>query len=362
MRAAVLFLALLGALLLASAALAAGSDPLVSPRQLTQGRGNHLRPAWSPDGRQIAYQANDGGGNYAIWVINRDGSGNRRLTDGAGDDRRPAWSPDGSLIAFDSARGADRDIWIVPSGGGAPRRLTDLPGDETFVSFSPDGRQIAFYTYLDGVMEIATLPVTGGRPRILTQGLASVAERNCTFACHSVSWSPDGTRLAYTGGDQRNVFVMNSDGSNPQRVTNRDRIGAYHFPDWLADGSLVFISDERGEKPWTDIWRLDPNGMLQQLYTRVDHGGPFAWSPDGKAVAFHSPRTGQFQIYLAELEGNGIGGPLATFRAGFASSDPMRTVQAPAVWAAAGVVLLLLAVGLGLSIFWLRQRSTRRSP
>ncbi|GIW07633.1 MAG: hypothetical protein KatS3mg060_2438 [Dehalococcoidia bacterium] len=358
MRGLALLAAGLTAMLVSSLALAADGDPLLSPRQVTDGPGNHLRPAWSPDGRQIAYQANQGGGGHAIWIVNRDGSGHRKLTDGTGDDRRPAWSPDGQFIAFDSARSGDRDIWIVPSAGGAPRRLTSASGDETFASWSPDGRQIAYYTYADGVMEVAVSDVSGTGTRTLTRGLASVEQKNCTFGCHAVSWNRDGSQIAYTSGDQRRVLVTNADGSGLHEAPNGQRIGTYHFPDWLADGSLIFISDERGEKPWTDVWRLTPAGELTRLFTRIDHGGPFAWSPDGHAVAFHSPRSGQFHIYVADLEGDGIG-LLARYRSGLASASPEAVARPIALAAAIGsVVVAALAAG-GVGLWWLRGRRRR---
>jgi TolB protein len=358
-RALALLSAGLVVMLASGLALAAGGDPLLTPRQITEGPGNHLRPAWSPDGRQLAYQANTGGSGHAIWVVNRDGSGHRKLTDGIGDDRRPAWSPDGQFIAFDSARNGGRDIWVVPSSGGAPRRVTSAPGDETFPSWSPDGRQIAYYTYSDGVLDVGVSDVSGTGARTLTKGLASLEQKNCTFACHAVAWNASGSEIAYTSGDQRRVLVSNADGSGLREAPNGQRIGTYHYPDWLADGSLLFLSDERGEKPWTDVWRLTPSGELTRLFTRIDHGGPFAWSPDGRAVAFHSPRSGQFQIYVAELEGEGVG-LLARYRTGLASSSPEATARPVALAAAIGSVVVAALAASGVGLWWLRSRTRRR--
>lgn len=105
-------------------------------------------PAWSPDGRSIAFTAYHGGGP-AIWVMATDGSGARRLTaTGNWGDFSPSWSADGHTIAFQrSDRGDDGSLrtrlGLISATGGAPQFLS-LPYNAYDPRFSPDGRWLAF--------------------------------------------------------------------------------------------------------------------------------------------------------------------------------------------------------------------------
>ena len=102
--------------------------------------------AWSPDSRRIAYNSHRGDGNWAIWVMNRDGSGKRQLTHpklveprGSGGDAIGAWSPDGTRLVYSSGQFDGRELYLMNSDGSGVRRLTDWPGADGPVAWLPSG-------------------------------------------------------------------------------------------------------------------------------------------------------------------------------------------------------------------------------
>src|SRR6186713_1835452 len=105
------------------------------------------QPAWSPDGKWIAFFGYRDGG-YDLWSIAPDGTNQRKLTWGAFDDREPIWSHDGTRVAFSSDRGnplgSDYNIWTLDIRTGELRQLTKDPSEDFMPTWSPDDREIAF--------------------------------------------------------------------------------------------------------------------------------------------------------------------------------------------------------------------------
>ena len=97
-----------------------------NPKRLTNNTAWDSGPAWSPDGKNMAFYTDRAGGGE-IFVMNADGSNPYNLTNYPGLDGSPAWSPDGKLIAFSSNRGDNLDIYSMNIDGSDVRRLTDNP-------------------------------------------------------------------------------------------------------------------------------------------------------------------------------------------------------------------------------------------
>jgi Tol biopolymer transport system component len=110
-------------------------------------------PAFSPDGRKIAFLS-VGGGSPEIWVHDTGTQASAQITHLVGNSGSPSWSPDGRHIAFDSANGAGIQIYVVSADGGAPRQITAGPGENVVPSWSRDGRNIYFSSNRGGDFQI----------------------------------------------------------------------------------------------------------------------------------------------------------------------------------------------------------------
>jgi Tol biopolymer transport system component len=290
---------------LAAAQVAFAAGPIL---QVTADGTSSVRPAWSPDGTHIAFQTSESNA-YHVYTMAADGSDRRLITQGTNDDRHPVWSPDGTMLAIDTGTELKREIALVDLSSGGRTTITSLGAFSSFPSWSPDGTRLSFYVYQNGTLDLWTVNKDGSKPVQMTQTLASENKSQCTFACHGAAWSPDGSRLAYADGDQTHVYTMRSaDGTDQQKVSPDDPTGRSHFPEYLKDGRLAYVTEHINPgQSWTDIWAITPgsNQPPDALLQDVQVQGPFEFSPDGQQLLFASPRNGNFDIYVATLDAAG---------------------------------------------------------
>jgi Tol biopolymer transport system component len=275
-------------------------------RQLTNTTAANVRPAYSPDGKRIAFQSNRDG-PYQIFVMDADGGNVTQLTSGDADNRHPAWSPDGRLIAIDSGTDAVREIWTIEVSSKRRTQVTNLGAIASFPSFSPDGKGLSFYVYQTSSMDLWLTAADGrGTPARLTRNLASVDNNQCTFACHAAAWSRDGSRLALSDGDSSRVIIISASGGTPTPISPPDERS--HFPIYLADGRIIYVTEHVTiDQSWTDLWAVTPDRGTDrtEIATQVQLQGPFEFSADARQLLFSSPRSGNFEIYAVTLDAEG---------------------------------------------------------
>lgn len=206
-------------------------------RRLVHTSTNDEWPTWSPDGSKIAFVSGEpqwvkpgqpGEAAADLWVVGANGRGLKRLTRNAVKDATPAWSPDGKWIAFTSNRNGHNEVWIIAAKGG-PAHALRLAGGEP--AWSPDGRQIAFAHGRGGAArETADLYVAnsdGTAIRRLTHERVGVVS-------HHPSWSPDGRSIAFMsdrGGGHVGLWVIGANGRSARRLTQPPMEDA--DPAWL---------------------------------------------------------------------------------------------------------------------------------
>jgi Tol biopolymer transport system component len=251
-------------------------------RQLTDNEVNDYDPAWSPDGLRIVWeQETDDSYDYEdIYIMRLDSGRARRWIHTRNvDDGDSEWSPDGEWIAFrsnDGGDGADVVAVRVDKSRGTNVSAQDENSVNSYPTWSPDSKKLAFVVSWDGgdIFIARRCCSHGFKKRQITENNSRQEE--------FLDWSPDGSCILYAryqnaaAGDD--LYAISPDGTKARPVLQLP--GDQTAPAWSPDGSqIVFQSDHEGSR---DIYVMNSDGSNMTALTttpEVDEGQPAWWGP-----------------------------------------------------------------------------------
>lgn len=279
-------------------------------KQLTRGEFDHNGPAFSPDGKWVAYSSNrnnltirDKGwsNNSDLYLVSADGGEPRQLTTNPGPDNAPRFSPDGQWIAYTSSdrqnSSADQsDVKVVSVSGGAPRNLTaELDYSVSDIDWSPDGRHLYFSTAEGLTSKLYKVSPAGGKPVEISFGKE--------FVYGNFSATADGSKWVVTGGtlaEPSIVYLTGTDGARPERilaqhesldefrVAKAEAITWKGADNWEIEGVLTYPLDyQPGQRvPLVLQVHGGPHGRFSANFNQ----GAQVWAARGYAVLQGNPR------------------------------------------------------------------------
>lgn len=266
--------------------------------------------------------------HYQLYIMNADGSDLRLLTNGASSvvNQDPAFSPDGSRLAFSRyEQGKGHSISVINVDGSGLQHILNSPVSLGEPTWSPDGSKIAFIRGQDTTTQGAAYLASCGS-QIYVVDVFTHKDTNLTKGLGGTdpSWSPDGTRIAFSSYRDRNyeIYTMDPNGNDVQRLTYTDWAEAE--PAWSPDGKQIayaahlhqaivacgFIPTGRpsnlGEE-MSSIYVMESDGANQRNLDATAGGIDPAWSPDGTSLAFivFDVPYGS-QVFVTEVNGRSL--------------------------------------------------------
>ena len=237
-------------------------------QQLTKKGNITTSPAWSSNGRHMAYTSFVNG---PAQIFIRDmKTGLEKNLRFEGVQIAPIWAPNKFEFAATLTVGGDQEIYLLTGGGKMIKRLTNNRGIDVEATWSPDGKKFAFVSNRSGTPQIYIKELGSG----LVQRLTFEGRYN-TQPC----WSPKGDVIAYSSmeGGQINIYVIDVEGNNPVQIT-RDQ-GDNEAPAWSPDGSLIAFSSTREGR--SRIYVMTAFGTDQRrLLTLPGEQSQPKWSPN----------------------------------------------------------------------------------
>jgi Tol biopolymer transport system component len=284
-----------------------GTDGMLMVRDLVTGTKEQITPnnpdtfnqypAWSPDGKQIAYGTrNDKDRTACVKIV--DVASHKEVSSfKVGHSYPMEWSRDGRFLLlrrWAADRGAEASLLLLEINTGSTTVLADTIPVFSGASFSPDGRFVAYTARVAGSERVFTMPITGGKRQQVTDINGGSTPR----------WSPDGKAIAFTRSDGVYVIPV-ADGAASGTAQRVHESASAYLQSWTKSSGL-FMTTFGGESLPYQI-AVDPqtgkpaNSKAQPLAEQLHDVGFFAWSPDMRQIAFASG-WGKISIYSKERQ------------------------------------------------------------
>ena len=290
------------------------------PRRLVaDSAASDVSPAWSPDGKQIAFARGTGIYANALYVVDANGSGDAHKVADGRDVSAPKWSPDGSMLAYVShnprfslgtmhlGNDAPSAILVVTLADHKAHQITAGTSLDVSPVWAPDSRSLLFVSNRAGSRDVYRIPITrsgeaNGEPARMTTALN----------VHGIDLSRDGHTLAYSGYSPYSHIwsaPLPSPTSGPTSMAAATQITV---GDETIEGIalstngqwLAYDSDRSGNG---DVWKIPvTGGQPVQLTTHPSGDYVQDWSSDDAELAFHSYRTGAPQAYVMNADGGKV--------------------------------------------------------
>ena len=269
---------------------------------------------WSPDGKRVAYIADD-----QLWVVDASGSNPKQLTNLTGGATGPVWSPAGDRIAFTSA------VYPECSTEACNAAKEKAAAESKVKAHIADQLMFRHWTAWDSGerSHLFVVALDGTPPRDLVPGARYDIPPGPFGGSEGYAWSPDGRELTYTAKDQGradawstdlNLYAVQAGGSRPVVITGANK-GADQNPVYSPDGRFLLYASQKRAGFESDRWRL-------MVYSRADrvarellptwdrNADAYFWAPDMSAIYVQTTDAGREKLYRVKLSPSSFGAPI----------------------------------------------------